>query len=126
MSTGKRQRAVDPTVEDVMYYGRFVMENDPFKQRAPQEEDRAFRALFGCGPEVVLSLWNKIVFYDLLPHNGQMKHLLWTLMYCKTYAKWKTMRKLTNTDPKTLRRWIYLFYQSIEELSPNVVSCSLL
>lgn len=125
MSAGKRQRAMDPTVQDVMYFGRFMMENDPFKHRAPQEEDRAFRALFGCGPEIVLVLWNKLVSNDLIPRNGQMKHLLWTLMYCKTYAKWKTMRKLTETDPKTLRKWIDLFYQSIQELSPYVVSLSL-
>ena len=118
----KRPRVVPPTVEDVMYYARFLMENDPFKHRAPAEEERAFRALFGCRAGVVLVLWNKLVNEDLLPKNGQMKHLLWTLAYCKVYGKWKSMRKLTQTNPKTLHKWIELFKKSIELLASDVVS----
>lgn len=124
--TGKRSREEPPTVEDVMYYARFLMDRDPFKHRAPKVEDDGFRAMFGCGPAVALILWNKLVSHSLLPPGGRMIHLLWTLMYCKTYAKWKTMRKLTNTDPKTIRRWINLFYTSIFELVPEVVSSLLL
>ena len=105
-----------------MYFGRFLMENDPFKHRAPREEDKAFRALIGCCPVVVLDLWNKLIEHDALPENGTMLHLLWTLMYSKQYAKWSTMRKLTGTDPKTLRKWIGLFYSAIELLEPVVVS----
>ena len=123
MSAEKRWHEEDPTVENVMYFGRFIMEKDPFKDRAPDEESRAFTAMFWCRTEIVLILWNKLVFYDLLPSHGQMKHFLWTLSYWKTYAKRKTIKKLTDTDPKTLRRWINLFYKSIEELCPYVVSC---
>jgi hypothetical protein len=98
------------------------MEKDPFKQRAPKEEDRAFRALFGCAPSIVLVLWNLIVSNDFLPDGGTMKHLLWTLMYHKQYGKWPTMRKLTNKDPKTLRKWISNFGDAVEMLLPIVVS----
>eukprot|EP00977_Amphora_coffeiformis_P014276 scaffold3950_cov138-Amphora_coffeaeformis.AAC.1 len=120
-TTSKRARTEPPSVEDVMYYARFFMEKDPFKHKAPKVEDDAFRAMFGCGPAIVLKLWNLLVEHSLMPRMGQMKHLLWTLMYCKTYAKWKTMQKLTETDPKTLRKWIDLFYESIFELAPKVI-----
>lgn len=51
-----------------------------------------------------------------------MTHLLWTLMWHKTYALWKTMRKLTNTDPKTLRKWIDVFSDAIMLIEPDIVS----
>jgi hypothetical protein len=125
MVPSKRARVAEPSVDDVMYFGRIIMEKDPFKHRAPREEDKAFRALFGCAPVVVLSLWDKLASADLIPHKGTMTQLLWTLMYCKQYGKWSTMSKLTNcTDPKTLRKWIYQFLYNIEQLEWSVV-CSL-
>jgi hypothetical protein len=121
MDSRKRQRTVPPTVEDVLHCGRLIMENDPFKEKSPKEEDANFRALFGCGPHVCLVTWNKLVAADVVPKGGAMKHLLWTLMYHKTYGRWKTMRKLTNTDPKTLRKWIDLFRRAFVLIEPDVV-----
>lgn len=118
----KRPRTVPLTAEDVMYHARFLMENDPFKHRAPREEDRGYRALFGCSSQVTLTLWNKLIQHGLLPKDGQLKHLLWMLAYCKTYGKWKSMQRLTQTNPKTLRKWIKLFKLAIEELVSEVVS----
>ena len=115
----KRSRVAEPTVVEVMYFARFIMENDPFKQRAPMEEDRQFRALFGCSPSVVLTVWNKLVSFGSVPADGMMKHLLWALMYAKQYAKWQTMRKLTTADPKTLRHWINQFFDAIASLEPH-------
>jgi hypothetical protein len=120
----KRARVAPITADDVIYFARIIMESDPFKDRAPREEDRAFRALFGCGVHLVLILWNKLSSCDLIPKDGLVTHLLWTLMYCKQYGKWKTMRKLTKTDPKTLRKWIALFYDAIELIEPLVVGDS--
>jgi hypothetical protein len=121
-SKTKRARVEQAKLEDVLYFGRFLMEKDPFKHRAPREEDRAFRAMFGSSASNVLKLWQLLVSLDILPEGGTLMHLLWTLMYTKQYGKWSTMRKLTNTDPKTLRKWIGLFYDAIELLEPEVVS----
>ena len=118
----KRSRVAEPTVEEVIYFSRLIMEIDPFKERAQMEEDRKFRMLFGCSPGVVLTVWNKLHSFGLVPENGVMKHLLWALMYAKQYAKWQTMRKLTSTDPKTLRHWIYQFFDAIASLEPHIVS----
>ncbi len=125
----KRARAaVPPVLQDLMHHARLILENNrPFKmRRASLEEDQSFWALFGCGPKIAFILWNKLVAKtasgSLLPEQAEMKHLLWTLMYCKQwYGKWKTMRKLTNTDPKTLRKWIAVFYEAIAFLEPSVV-----
>ena len=120
---GKRARVAAPLLQDLMHYARIIMENDPFKQRAPREEERSFRALFGCGPQVALILWTKLSSeHAFLPDDATITHLLWTLMYCgKQYRKWKTMRKLTKADPKTLRKWIAVFYSAIAMMEPFVV-----
>lgn len=120
----KRKRSVPLSVEDVMFKAQIIMEKDPFKDRAPSEENRSFRALFGCDPAIVLKLWNMLEKEELLPQGGGLTHLLWTFMYCKTYAKWKTMRRITNTDPKTLRKWIKLFLASVSLLEGDVVSAN--
>lgn len=120
--SSKRLRPVVPTVDDVLFKARIIMESDPFKDRAPIEEDKAFRALFGCGPAIVHRLWILLCEHELVPEGGSMTHLLWTLMYAKTYGKWKTMRKIAQADPKTLRLWIGLFIEAIAYLEPVVVS----
>jgi hypothetical protein len=33
------------------------MEKDPFKGRAPKEEEKNFRAMFGYSPDVALIVW---------------------------------------------------------------------
>jgi hypothetical protein len=127
--TSKRARVVPETVENLMYFARFIMEKDPFKERAPKEEEKNFRAMFGCSPDVALIVWYRLKHNDCLPENGTLTHLLWTLMYAKGYPKWSTMRRLTGKDPKTLRYWIGEFRRAIHNLHPLVVSpiffCSL-
>jgi hypothetical protein len=44
---------------------------------------RSFRALLGCTPNVILTLWDTLVAFDLIPEGGAMKNLLWTLKYAK-------------------------------------------
>jgi hypothetical protein len=65
----------------------------------------------------VLALWNKLVAADVVPNGGTLHY-----MYAKTYGKWKTMRKLTQTDPKTLRKWINLFWNAVSLVESDVVS----
>ena len=118
----KRARSLPLSLDDIYWYARMIMENDPWKDRAPRDEDRNFRALFGCGAEVILKLRTLLEENDLIPIGGTITHLLWTCLHGKTYSKWKTMRKLTKTDPKTLRKWIRDFLDSISQLEGLVVS----
>lgn len=97
-----------------------------FKHRAPREEDRSFRALFGCGTNIVLNVWNRLEEKDLVPHGGTLTHLLWTFMHCKQYCKWKTFRRMTEADPKTIRKWINLFFCAIELIEGDVVRTSVI
>ena len=121
-SSSKRARTTEISVDDVLHYARIIMDNDPFKDRAPAEEDRRFKAIFGVTPEIVLMLWLMLVEFDFVPANGTLIHFLWTLMYLKTYPKWVTMKQLTRADPKTLRLWVFQFRDALELLSFEKVS----
>ena len=59
----------------------------------------------------------------LLPEGGHEEHMMWTLMFLKTY---KTENNLTaflgGIDEKTMRKWVVLFVKSLSELEGFVVS----
>ena len=118
----KRQRASRPSAEDLLHKARFIMHDDPFKERAPQAEDKHFRALFGCSVIVALTLWTMMLDHDLLPVNATITHLLWTLMYLKVYPTESAMQRMTKVDPKTSRKYVSIMLSHISLLEPYVVS----
>jgi hypothetical protein len=119
----KRQRPVRPEVQDLLRLARIIWSRDPSKARTTQTEDRDFREHFGCGVLVALALWGMLLTTDLLPDDGTLEHLLWTLLFMKTYNKQKTLCSLCGgIDPKTFKNWVELFIESISYLEPMVVS----
>jgi hypothetical protein len=118
----KRQRSARPTSDDIIRQSRYIMHDDPFKERAPSDEARHFRALFGCCAEVTRKLWLMQVDNEFLPQGVTIKHLLWTLMFLKVYPTDRPMSMMTKADPKTFRKWIDLVLDAISFLEPLVVS----
>jgi hypothetical protein len=90
-------------------------------------EDRNFREYFGTSQEIALILWRLLVLNNLLPEGCQLKHLLWTLFFMKVYPKQGPACSGIGgssgaVDPKTLRKWVWIFIGNIAELSETVVS----
>ena len=62
-------------------------------------------------------------FERVVPNDGRIHHLLWTLSFMKIYGKERMMCHLNRIrDPKTFRKWVWLFIDSIAELESSVVS----
>jgi hypothetical protein len=122
--TPKLQRQMHPTADDVLWYARQIWNRDPDKERSLQTEDIEFRELFGCGVLVCLSLWELLVTNDAVPDGGTIKHLLWTCMFLKVYAKQATLCSLLvgGVDKETYRKWCWLFIEAIVGLESHVVS----
>jgi hypothetical protein len=119
----KLQQQMHPTADDVLRYARQIWNRDPDKERSLQTEDIEFRELFGCGVLVFLSLWELLVTNDAVPDGGTIKHLLWTLMFLKVYAKQATLCSLAGgVDKETYRKWCWLFIEAIAGLESHVVS----
>ena len=72
-------------------------------------------------------VWDMLVEGGLLPKNGKPKHLLWTLYFLKCYPKEGPGCTAVGAskgaiDPKTMRKWVWLFLERICELADEVVS----
>jgi hypothetical protein len=50
-------------------------------------EDRLFKEYFGVSATVVLVVWNLLDEHDLIPEKGEIKHLLWALVFLMIYPK---------------------------------------
>ena len=90
-------------------------------------EDCHFREFFGTGPFVVATLWILMAEYDVIPPEGEIKHLLWTLHFLKAYprqaAVCSTVGGSTGAiDPKTLQKYMWPFICAVADLEPAVVS----
>ena len=64
---------------------------------------------------------------NLLPEKSRPKHLLWSLYFLKVYPREGPGCSAVGgsggaIDPKTLRKWVWLFIERIAELADEVVS----
>ena len=90
-------------------------------------EERAFHEFFGTYPLVATVLWNTMVARDIIPAEGEINHLLWTLHFMKAYPKQGVACSMAGgkngaIDPKTYRKYMWPFIHAIAELEPFVVS----
>ena len=90
-------------------------------------EDRRFRELFGARMDIVVHLWEMMEENNLLPKKSKPKHLLWTLYFLKVYPREGPSCSAVGgsggaVDPKTLRKWVWLFIERNGELADDVVS----
>lgn len=124
----KRVRAEQATVADLMLVARILWEKaDPHQRGTAQQEDSKFRQSFGCGPFVALAVWSMLERLQLVPPDGTIEHLLWTLQFMKVYGKTDNLCRLCGgCDAKTLRDWVWKFIEAIADLEPYVVRSYLL
>jgi len=93
------------------------------KQRADNTEERHFRESFGIGVLVALNIWYMLIDSDFFPENGTVEHYFWALMFMKVYGKMQVMCTLAGgCDPKTFRKWSWIFIEAIASCEYLVVS----
>ena len=122
MPPKKKAREAPITEEDVLRTASHMLHNDPFKERAPTNEEAHFRALFGCHPTVAKLTWNWLVSEDVMPEKATITHLLWGLAHLKVHPTNRAAKQLTGADPKTHRKWADQMIDAIMWLEPEIVS----
>jgi hypothetical protein len=90
-------------------------------------ETRLFREFFGTSVEAVAIVWDLLARDSLLPEKGRPKHLLWALHFMKAYPKQGPGCSVVGAsagavDPKTFRKWVWVFIGAIADLVDEVVS----
>lgn len=117
-----------PSPDDFILAGKDIQNKKRRHQRgSKQAERRAFMEFFGTRAAIVSLIWRLLVENDLLPEKAQIKHLLWALFFMKVYPKQGPACSVVGgsdgaVDPKTLRKWVWLFISRIAMLEPIVVS----
>jgi len=116
------------TLDDAFHCAaRDIMNQTSRKVGSAAREDRRFHEHFGAPFAIVRMVWDMIVEGGLLPEKGKPKHLLWMLYFLKCYPKESpgcaTVGGLRGAiDPKTMRKWVWLFLERINNLAVEVVS----
>lgn len=82
---------------------------------ASYSASRQFRSLFGTSPEVCSILWRQV--HSSIPKRGKPKHILWALLFLKTYATEDVLSTVVGVDRKTYRKWSWVFINAISHLS---------
>ena len=118
----KRQKAEQPTVDDIWPIAKDMMNRSEKKMGAVAVESRRFRELFGVSPEVALKAWVLMANNDLIPDGATLKHWMWTLCFLKVYAKQAPMCALCHgVDHKTLHKWVWALLEAFVVLEGYVV-----
>jgi hypothetical protein len=107
----------------------------PFSRKTHQEKDKSFKEHFGCRSLVVVKAWELMQQYTakvFAPDEFSMKHLLWALMFLKTYSVEGIRSTLASggtgqrPNEKIVRDWCWIALECLANLEPYVVSILLL
>ena len=102
------------TANDFYQFGMSIIAREPSKKN---NNNRTFRSFFGCDPDTVNFVWRAI----MARHGGVIKgshcqHLLWALLFMKTYATEEVLSSMCSADPKTFRKWTKIYTKEISRL----------
>jgi hypothetical protein len=112
--------------EEIMTIARDMKNRGSRRVGVQVVEDRLVKEYFGVSATIVLVIWNLLDEHDLIPKKGEIKHLLWTLVFLKIYPKQGLVCSLVGgtkgaIDPKKFRKWVWKFIFNIELLDKVVV-----
>jgi len=74
---------------------------------------RKFRALFGCTPKICEYIWDYLEIALLHPPGAKPFHMLCALLFLKQYCIEELNSIITHLDPKTYRKWVWIYVELI-------------
>jgi hypothetical protein len=97
-----------------------VLEYPKTRRWHKETELQKFRSFFGCSACVGTVLWNRIE--QSLKQRSLPKHLLWTLVFIKSYATEEVHCRMVGwADPKQYREWVWYMLEKICEIKEDVI-----
>ena len=84
-----------------------------------------FRALYGTYPLIAAILWYEIsVAHPWMQRQNrcQSEHLLWALLFLKTYTTENLLSVVIGRDKKTYRKWVWFILEGLSRMSLKFVS----
>jgi hypothetical protein len=75
--------------------------------------NRRYRGLFGTSPTICSIIWRILTERNAHPIGGRPVHLLYALLFLKTYATAEIFRSITDKDEKTFRKWAWDYIDTL-------------
>ena len=76
---------------------------------------------YNVTPRMCSIIWDTIEPEQNIPGNPLPKHLLWALMFMNLYLTETIITALAKADPKTFRKWTWLFIEAIDAKTHDVI-----
>ncbi len=92
------------------------------RQHSQSQATKQFHSLYGASPFVCSLLWGMIVGFGELDPYCHPKHLMWTLLFLKTYLPETILSIMLDATEKTIRKWIWYIIDTLSDLEPDLVS----
>ena len=94
--------------------------------RQSNEDYRRFRSFFGVDPIHCTMVWTILDGYNFngsRPNGMKPVHLLWALLFLKSYACDDILCALAGgVDKKTFRKWCWFFIRAVSSIEDDFVS----
>ena len=75
-------------------------------------QNQCFKVICGVHPTVCAIVWGELKQSMLVEDACKPKHLLWALMFLKTYTTESLLAVAIGVDEKTLGKWIFIIIYS--------------
>mmetsp|Transcript_33490 Transcript_33490/g.69719 ORF Transcript_33490/g.69719 Transcript_33490/m.69719 type:complete len:159 (-) Transcript_33490:455-931(-) len=90
--------------------------------RSSKTSHARFQSLYGATPLVCSIAWSLMVSTTVdLDRYFQPKHLLWCLLFFKSYLSENMLAFLLGADQKTLRKWIWYTVDVLNDLLDDLI-----
>ena len=125
----KRKRSLVPRLHCLFPGQRMIHSPRAFYLLARDElgvsTARSFRSHFGTSIDVCSIVWD--YFHEMRgrPRLLRAIHLLWALLFLKTYDTTDVLASSVRTSPNNFRKWIWIVLRLIQKIKRRVVSDSL-
>eukprot|EP00980_Cylindrotheca_fusiformis_P021098 scaffold8090_cov82-Cylindrotheca_fusiformis.AAC.11 len=91
-------------------------------KRTEKIHDEICESLIGTSYEICAELWNLINPVNTISKSSRPKHLLWTLLFLRTYNTENVNTRLVGgADNETFRNWCWHFVGAIAALEHEVI-----
>ena len=71
-------------------------------------QNQQFKVICGVHPTVCMIVWGELKWSMLVKDACKPKHLLWALIFLKTYTTESSLAVAIGVDEKTLQKWIFI------------------
>ena len=98
----------------------------PRRTERKAKEELIFRSSYGVSCDICSHVWEHLFLKGKLKGKKQQKakptHLLWCLMFFKTYDNDIFLSSVLGTTEKTFRKWVWYITITISSLYDDIVS----